>query len=103
MYTSFIFLGVRGVGELSDPVVEFSSIGNDSSILVDLTPCRCRFMCPLSVAGDASGKYFWTDDIVSPGHVANWLLSIALSSVRFGGLNRHWCKNFTKASLDVRA
>jgi hypothetical protein len=57
-------------------------------------------MCPLSVAGALSGRYCWTALAVSPGHVVNWLFVIALRSVRFGGLKRHWCRYFINDSFD---
>lgn len=53
-------------------------------------------MWPLSVAGAESARYFFTACDVSPGHVGNWLFSIARNNVVFGGLNKHWCKNWTK-------
>lgn len=60
-------------------------------------------MCPLSVAGDDSGKYFLMALVVRPGHVGSWLFSTAFSRVAFGGLKRHWCRNLTSAALDVKA
>ena len=68
IYTSFIFFGVGDVGELSASVALFSSSGIDSSTLVDMTPCRCRFMWPFCVSSD-SGKCFRTAADVRPGHV----------------------------------
>ena len=64
-----------------------SICSNASFILsfVDLMPFICLFMCPLSVAGNESGRYFWTASVVRPGHVANGLFFIALRSVDFGG------------------
>ena len=57
--------------------------------LVDLIPFCCLFICPLSVAGHDSGRYFSTAYDVRPGHVANWLFMIALRRVDFGGQNKH--------------
>ena len=66
-------------------ILSFSSVGfmhravsifsYESFILsfVDITPFLCLFMCPLSVAGHDSGRYFWTASAVRPGHDANWL------------------------------
>ncbi len=71
----------RAVSILSNATSRFS--------FVDLMPCFCRFMCPLSVAGEDSGKYCWTTLVVIPGQVGNWLLAMALSIVLFGGLKRH--------------
>ena len=65
----------------SSPTLTFS--------FVDLNPCRCLFICPLSVAGDDSGRYFLIEVGVSPGQVGSWLFVTALSNVRLGGLNRH--------------
>ena len=50
-----------------------SICSNASFILyfVDLIPFHCLFMFPLSVAGHESGRYFWTDYVVRPVHVAN--------------------------------
>ena len=50
------------------------SICSDASFIlsvVDIMPFLFLFMCPLSVAGHDSGRYFWTDSVVRPGHVAN--------------------------------
>ena len=58
-------------------------------------------MCPLSVSGYDSGRYFWTASAVRPGHVANWLFFIALRSVDLGGQNRHWWRYLMRSSLDV--
>ena len=76
---------------------------NASFILsfVDLIPFCCLFMCPLSVAGHESGRYFWTASAVRPGHVANWLFFIALRSVDLGGQNRHWWRYLMSSSLGV--
>ena len=68
---------------------------------VDLMPFLCLFMCPLSVSGHESGRYFWTASTVRPGHVANWLFFIALRSVDLGGQNRNWCRYLMSSSLDV--
>ena len=57
--------------------------------LVDLIPFCCPFICPLSVAGHESGRYFSTASAVRPGHVANWLFLIALRRVDFVGQNKH--------------
>ena len=57
--------------------------------LVDLIPFCCLFICPLSVAGNDSGRYFSTDSAVRTGHVANWLFLIALRRVDFVGQNKH--------------
>ena len=50
-----------------------SICSNASFILsvVDIMPFLFLFMCPLSVAGHDSGRYFWTASAVRPGHVAN--------------------------------
>ena len=53
--------------------------------LVDLIPFCCLFMCPLSVAGHDSGRYFYTASAVRTGHFANWLFLIALIMVDFVG------------------
>ena len=52
---------------------DVSIYSNASFILsvVDLMPFLFLVMCPLSVAGHDSGRYFWTDSVVRPGHVAN--------------------------------
>ena len=42
-------------------------------------------MCPLSVAGELSGRYLSTDVLLSPGYVVNWLFLMALMIVRLGG------------------
>ena len=36
-------------------------------------PFCCLFICPLSVAGHDSGRYFSTASAVRPGHVSKWL------------------------------
>ena len=76
---------------------------NASFILsfVDPMPFCCLFMCPLSVAGHESGRYFWTASDVRPGNVANWLFFISLRSVDLGGQNRHWWRYIMSSSLDV--
>ena len=63
--------------------------------------CFCLFMWPLSVAGAESGRYFWTDRAVKPGHVENCLVLISFSSVCFGGMNASWCRYFMSAAFDV--
>ena len=80
-----------------------SIVSNASFIFsfVDLIPFCCLFMCPLSVDGHKSGRYFWTAYSVRPIHVANWLFSIALRSVDLGGQNRHWWRYLMSSSLDV--
>ena len=55
---------------------------------VDLMPFCCLFMCPLSVAGHDSGRYFSTASAVRPGHVVNWLFLIALRRVDLVGQNK---------------
>ena len=69
--------------------------------LADLIPLRCRFMCPLSVAGTESGMYFLTSLHVRPGHVVNWLLAMALSNVFLGGQNKHWWMYWIRDPLKV--
>ena len=39
--------------------------------VVELIPLRWRFMWPLSVAGDESGRCLRTESEVRPGHVVN--------------------------------
>ena len=68
--------------------------------LVDLIPFCCLFICPLSVAGHDSGRYFSTASAVRPGHVANWLFLIDLRRVEFGGQNKHWWRNLMTSSFD---
>ena len=58
-------------------------------------------MCPLSVTGHESRRYFCTASAVRPGHVAKWLFFIALRSVNLGGGNRHWFRYLMRSSLDV--
>ena len=65
-YTSFIFLGVGGVGELLSSTALSSGIV--SSALDDLTPCHCRLMCPFCVSSDL-GECFGTAVVVMPGNV----------------------------------
>ena len=48
--------------------------------VVDISHFLCLFMCPLSVAGHDSGRYFWTASVVRPGHIADGLFFIALVS-----------------------
>ena len=66
-------------------------------------PCFCRFMFPLSVAGEKSGSYFWTAFVVKPGHVANWLLCNALGRVALGGLKPAWWRYLMRLALEVIA
>ena len=66
---------------------------------VDLIPCLVLLMCPLSVTGLESGRYFWTAFAVNPGHVVSWLFFIACRRVLLGGQYRHWCKYLISASL----
>ena len=50
------------------------SIYSNASFILSVVYLRaflCLFMCPLSVAGNDSGGYFWTASVVRPGHVAN--------------------------------
>jgi hypothetical protein len=63
-------------------------------------PFFWRFICPLSVAGELSGRYCWTAFAVSPGQVVNWLFCMAFMRVLFGGLNKHWCRYFISDSFD---
>ena len=77
----------------------YSIISN--AIFVDLIPFCCLFVCPLSVAGHTSGRYFLTASAVNPGHVVSCLFSIALINVAFGGQNRHWWRYCINSCLDV--
>ena len=64
-------------------ILSFSSVGfmyravsicsNASFILsvVDQMPFLCLFMCPLSVSGHDSGRYFLSASVLRPGHVSN--------------------------------
>ena len=80
-----------------------SICSNASFILsfVDIMPFLCLFMCPLAVAGHDSGRYFWTDSVVRPGHVANLLFFIALRIVDLGEQKRQWCRYLMSSSFDV--
>ena len=60
-------------------------------------------MCPLSVAGAESGRYFWTARDVNPGHVEKRLLFIAFRSVCLGGLNAAWWGYLIISALDFMA
>ena len=82
---------------------DVSIFSNASFILsfVDLMPFCYLFMCPISVAGHETGRYFWTASAVRPGHVANWLFFIALRSFYLGGQNRHWWRYLMSSSLDI--
>ena len=66
-------------------------------------PCFYCFMWPLSVAGEDSGRYFFTAFTVSPGHVTNWLLCTDFRRFALGGLNAVWCRYWTRLDFDVIA
>ena len=55
---------------------------------VERSSCLCHHICPLSVAGDVSGRYYLTATAVNPGHVVKWFCWKAQISVVSGGLNR---------------
>ena len=57
--------------------------------LVERIPWRMHLMCPLSVADDG-GRWRSIRSLVNPGKVRNCSLSIALTSVGFGGDRRDW-------------
>ena len=63
---------------------------------VDLKCFLCVFMCHLVVAIDG-GRYLVPSAALIPGHVANWLLLIALIQVDFVGLKHAACKNLTNS------
>ena len=69
--------------------------------LVLLIPCFYLFMCPLSVAGAKSGRYFWTACAVNPGHVEYCSLLIAFRSICLCGINAAWRRYLISAALDV--
>ena len=69
--------------------------------LVLLIPCFCLFICPLSVAGAKSGRYFWTARAVNPGRVENCLLLIVFRIVYLGVINYSWWRYFIIFALDV--
>jgi hypothetical protein len=48
-----------------------------------------------------SGRYRRTASAVRPGHVAKWLLFMALIQVDGGGLKAHWWRNWMSFALDV--
>ena len=56
---------------------------------VDLTPCCCLRIWPLSVAGDASGRCCSTAMAVRPGHVVSWLFLMVFNKVALVGENRY--------------
>ena len=59
-------------------------------------------MCPLSVSGAESGRYFWTARSVNPGHVEKQLL-MDFSRVCFGGLNAAWWRYLLIMAFDFMA
>ena len=69
-------------------------------VRVDRTPAGVFFMWPFAVAVE-SGRYRRTASAVRPGHVANWLLWMALIQVDGGGLKAHWWRNWISLALDV--
>jgi hypothetical protein len=69
-------------------------------VRVERTPVGVFFMWPLAVAVE-SGRYRRTAFAVRPGHVAKWLLFMALIQVDGGGLKAHWWRNWMSFALDV--
>jgi hypothetical protein len=67
---------------------------------VEPKPFHWCFVCPLSVAEDVSGRYFLIAVEVRPGQVGSWLFSTAFNRVVFGGLKRHWWRNFLRDVFD---
>ena len=66
-----------------------------------MIPYFCLFMMPLSVASTYSRRYFCTACAVNPGHVENYLLFIAFSSVCLGGLNAAWWRYFMSEDYGI--
>ena len=72
-----------------------------SGYCVVMIPLRCRFIWPLSFAGELSGRYFSTAVAVRPGHAVNWLFRVALMSVRLGWQKRNWWRYRMRFPLEV--
>ena len=77
-----------------------SIFSNDILVLslVLLIPCFCLFMCPLSVAGAESGRYFWPARDVNRGHV-DFYFFIDFRSVCLGVLNDAWWRYLMSDAL----
>eukprot|EP00978_Attheya_sp_CCMP212_P032024 scaffold123227_cov35-Attheya_sp.AAC.1 len=59
-------VALGGLISCSYSIIESASL---IFVFVDRIPLACRFMCPLSVAGEESGRYLVTASAVRPGHV----------------------------------
>ena len=95
IYFSIVIGGCRSLlaSSFSNAVLIFS--------LVLLIPCFFLSICPSSVAGAKSGRYFCTSRAINTGHVENFLFLIFFRSVCLGGLNAAWWRYFMSAALVV--
>ena len=66
-----------------------------------LIPFRCRFIWPLFVDGELSGRYFSSAVAIRPVHVANWLFRMALMSVCLVDQKRHWRSYWMRFPLEI--
>ena len=89
MYVKILFCFSPSTGGLifRSVLITFNYLFNLSCVV--LIPFCCSFIRPLSVTTELSGIYFLTAISVRPGHVANWLFRIALTSVRLSEQKIH--------------